>query len=96
MAVTKKKTALSSEKKADPSLEKKVTASQEKNAAVPQEKKAPEKKTAASLDSKPRNDEALLELKIRERAYQLWEEDGRPQGYHVEHWLKAKSEILGH
>ena len=31
---------------------------------------------------------------IRERAYQLWEEEGRPEGRAVDHWLKAEHELL--
>lgn len=33
------------------------------------------------------------EQAIRERAYALWEEEGRPDGRHVDHWLRAKAEI---
>lgn len=34
------------------------------------------------------------EAKIRERAYQLWEADGRPDGRHLEHWSRAEAEVL--
>lgn len=34
-----------------------------------------------------------LESKIRERAHSLWEREGKPRGKHLEHWLRAKSEI---
>ena len=30
--------------------------------------------------------------KIRERAYLLWEQDGRPAGRDVEFWLRAETE----
>ncbi len=30
------------------------------------------------------------ERRIRERAYQLWDEDGRPQGREAEHWERAR------
>jgi hypothetical protein len=33
------------------------------------------------------------EQHIRERAYQIWEEAGRPEGKAVEHWLQAEAEI---
>ncbi len=33
------------------------------------------------------------ERTIRERAYILWEEEGRPNGKHLEHWLRAETEI---
>jgi hypothetical protein len=31
--------------------------------------------------------------KIAQRAYQLWEKTGKPQGKETEHWLKAEAEI---
>jgi hypothetical protein len=34
------------------------------------------------------------EQKIRERAYELWERDGRPDGFADEHWYAAAREIL--
>lgn len=30
---------------------------------------------------------------IRERAYQIWEQEGRPDGQSLVHWLKAEAEI---
>lgn len=30
---------------------------------------------------------------IEERAYQIWEEEGCPDGKHVDHWLRAEQEI---
>lgn len=33
------------------------------------------------------------EQKIRERANQIWEEEGRPEGSHEEHWRRAEEEI---
>ena len=33
------------------------------------------------------------EDRIRQRAHQLWEEQGRPEGRHDEHWQQASSEI---
>ena len=32
---------------------------------------------------------------IAERAYQLWETDGRPHGRDIEHWLKAERQLSG-
>ena len=29
---------------------------------------------------------------IRERAYQLWEQEGRPEGRDLDHWLRAERE----
>ncbi len=31
--------------------------------------------------------------RIRERAYEIWEREGRPAGKSLEHWLKAEAEI---
>jgi Protein of unknown function (DUF2934) len=30
---------------------------------------------------------------IRERAYAIWEEEGRPEGHHLNHWFRAEAEI---
>ena len=38
---------------------------------------------------------AELENRIRERAYQLYEERGYVQGYALVDWLEAKAEVLG-
>ncbi len=37
-----------------------------------------------------------VEEQIRSRAYQLYEERGRLDGYDVEDWLRAEAEILSH
>jgi hypothetical protein len=34
-----------------------------------------------------------LEDQIRSRAYQIWEEEGRPTGRDVEHWIRALLEL---
>ena len=31
--------------------------------------------------------------KIKERAYALWEQQGRPLGLHEEHWAQAQQEL---
>jgi len=31
--------------------------------------------------------------RIRKRAHEIWESEGRPEGAHHEHWLKASSEV---
>jgi len=36
---------------------------------------------------------AAKEQVIRERAYAMWEEEGRPERRHLDHWLRAKAEI---
>jgi len=32
---------------------------------------------------------------IRLRAYALWEQEGRPDGSNLGHWLRAEAEIFG-
>ena len=34
-----------------------------------------------------------IEERIRTRAYELWEAEGRPSGREVEHWLQAAQEL---
>jgi hypothetical protein len=31
---------------------------------------------------------------IRERAHQIWEEQGRPEGHELEHWHEAERQLL--
>jgi hypothetical protein len=31
--------------------------------------------------------------RIRERSYQIWEQEGRPEGRHLDHWLQAEHEL---
>ena len=33
------------------------------------------------------------EQRVRERAYEIWERAGRPEGKSTEHWLRAEAEI---
>lgn len=35
-----------------------------------------------------------VEERIRRRAYEIWEREGRPHGRDSEHWLRAREEIL--
>ena len=37
--------------------------------------------------------QAANEQAIRERAYAIWEEEGRPGDRHLDHWLRAEAEI---
>lgn len=37
--------------------------------------------------------EDKTEAMIRERAYHLWEAEGRPSGRHEAHWLQAEQEL---
>jgi hypothetical protein len=36
---------------------------------------------------------ANQDVVIRERAYAIWEEEGRPHGHDWDHWLRAAQEI---
>lgn len=36
-----------------------------------------------------------VEERIRRRAYEIWEEEGRPGERAEDHWLRAEAEILG-
>jgi Protein of unknown function (DUF2934) len=38
-------------------------------------------------------DPSAREQVIRERAYAIWEEEGRPRGRDLDHWLRAETEI---
>ncbi|WP_041544924.1 MULTISPECIES: DUF2934 domain-containing protein [Chelativorans] len=34
-----------------------------------------------------------VHLRIEQRAYQIWEDEGCPTGCELDHWLQAESEI---
>jgi hypothetical protein len=34
------------------------------------------------------------EQAVRERAYQIWEAEGRPDGKELDHWLRAEAEVI--
>lgn len=36
-----------------------------------------------------------MQTRVAERAYQLWDEQGRPEGHDFANWLQAEREILG-
>ncbi|WP_411755786.1 DUF2934 domain-containing protein [Sinorhizobium meliloti] len=36
-----------------------------------------------------------MEERIRRRAYEIWERDGRPDGEHDRHWHQAEKELEG-
>lgn len=38
-------------------------------------------------------DEAEMERRIRERAYRMWEDEGRPDGRDKEHWERARAQV---
>lgn len=43
--------------------------------------------------SGPQIQSEALHKEVEERAYALWEIEGRPQGRELAHWLKAESEV---
>jgi hypothetical protein len=40
-------------------------------------------------------DAAQLDERIRQRAYEIYEERGREDNYALDDWLEAKAEVLG-
>jgi hypothetical protein len=40
--------------------------------------------------------EQPLQLRIRNRAYEMWNAGGRLDGQAVQHWLAAEREVLAH
>jgi Protein of unknown function (DUF2934) len=40
-------------------------------------------------------DDQDLEERIRERAFQIWDREGRPHGRDREHWDMARRELMG-
>ncbi|MET0528409.1 MAG: DUF2934 domain-containing protein [Microvirga sp.] len=44
-------------------------------------------------DMEPRVDNT--EEQVRRRAFELWEEHGRPEGYDEEFWLQAERQLKG-
>jgi hypothetical protein len=35
-----------------------------------------------------------LEARVRERAYRLWEQEGRPEGQERAHWHEAERQVM--
>lgn len=44
---------------------------------------------------RPKPPDAEVEEQIRQRAYQLYEKRGRPDGDAMQDWLMAEEEVLG-
>ncbi len=40
-----------------------------------------------------RNDPEEQERLVRERAYRIWLDEGRPEGLYLDHWERAKREV---
>jgi hypothetical protein len=39
--------------------------------------------------------DADLHERVRQRAYSLWEQEGRPEGQAEDHWRRAEAEVAG-
>jgi hypothetical protein len=52
------------------------------------------KRRNAHDDGAPLNNLAVEE-RIRQRAYEIYEQQGHQEGRHLEHWLQAEQELLG-
>ena len=58
--------------------------------------------TASTRETKPAvvaaissgEGQSTREEAIRERAYAIWEGEGRPDGKDLDHWLRAETEII--
>jgi len=50
----------------------------------------PDEKPETAAD---RREADAKERRIRRRAYEIWEREGRPEGQALDHWLKARWEI---
>ena len=49
----------------------------------------------AQSDAPVEKDLGAKNGQIRERAYQIWVDEGQPQGRELDHWLRAKWEVEG-
>jgi DUF2934 family protein len=53
------------------------------------------KSAARPTARKPATADADLQQRIQQRAYELWEKEGRPQGRERAHWQQAEREVQG-
>ena len=53
------------------------------------------KRTDKEQQSLPHRDNGALQERIRQRAYELYEERGRGHGRHEEDWAQAEEQIRG-
>jgi len=85
--------------------EQKRSAQTDKKSAQTNKKKDLEakakRKSAAKTVAKAANEaekvtcgDTALDDQIRERAYVIWIEEGQPHGRDLEHWLRARDELL--
>jgi Protein of unknown function (DUF2934) len=78
-------------------LEQKTNATDAKpNTTKPKAARAPKAtgtRTAASKTAAAGRLQEDVRERIRRRAYELWESEGRPEGREHTHWLQAEQEI---
>ncbi|MBK9138468.1 MAG: DUF2934 domain-containing protein [Verrucomicrobia bacterium] len=51
-------------------------------------------KPASAPTSSPTANVELSEAEIARVAYEIWEEEGRPEGRDLEHWMLARKRLL--
>lgn len=54
---------------------------------------APRAGTRSPKAAGPQPEGGVLAQKIAERAYQIWQESGCPDGCDLDHWLRAEREL---
>ncbi|MGH9530196.1 MAG: DUF2934 domain-containing protein [Terriglobales bacterium] len=73
-----------------------TTATDKQVITMPESTPVPQiKKNPSSLSTMSANSPVDMESKIRQRAYELYEERGYTPGMDQEDWFRAESEVLG-
>jgi hypothetical protein len=62
---------------------------------MPSDRKKPVRRGTASKDKVSAMTDPDLHERIKQRAYALWEQEGRPEGRAEEHWRRAEAEVAG-
>ena len=55
----------------------------------------PASRTVAGGPAASRGRQDDLHERVQQRAYEMWESEGRPAGREHDHWLRAEREIAG-
>jgi hypothetical protein len=85
---------MATKQKQDAALGRKVTtAAKNETGGAEQTAKTAKKTSAGSATRKSGKMKSFDEEAIRERAYLIWIEEGRPEGRDMEHWLRACGEL---
>lgn len=48
----------------------------------------------AKAEVQREDDTGIIEA-VRRRAYELWQQEGQPEGQEMDHWFRAEQEIVG-